>query len=208
MQKYNKASMIKIFAHTWYTYPVVAIFLTLIWMWGFQAFHQPSTHQQLTIFFATEIRNESFLKDIKSKYDREDLREITPSYCLPDAAGFTTKLQLAVNNADLLILDEKTMFEFKDHEENFFIEMTSYVKETYLSAEDTYYNNEDKSYGVLLKSKETEHYLQRYMDFDESKNYYIAVSVASKNIGKVLDENNAHYDNALTIMKYLISENR
>ena len=151
-------------------------------------------------------KNESFLKDILKSYDREELREITPSYALPTAAGFTTKLQLAINTADLLILDEKTMFEFNDHQENFFVEMDSYIKETYLSSEDTYYDYQDKSYGVLLKNKESEHYLQNYMEFDETKNYYIALSVASKNLGKVLDENNAHYDNALTIMKYLIGE--
>ena len=208
MQKYNKASIVKTFAHTWYLYPITGIIITLIWLWGFQAFHQPSAHQKLSIFFATEVRNESFLKDILNKYDKEDLREITPSYSLPEGVGFTTKLQVAVNSADLLILDEKTMFSFNDHQENFFVEMTSYVKETYLSNEDAYYDYGDKSYGVLLKNKETEHYFQRYMDFDESKNYYIAISVASKNIGKLLDENNAHYDNALTIIKYLISENR
>lgn len=208
MQKINKTSVGKIFAHTWYTYPLVAIFITLLWLWGFQAFHQPSTHQKLNIFFATEIRNESFLKDILKKYNKEDLREITPSYSLPSGVGFPTKLQVAINNADLLVLDEKTMFEFDGHQDNFFVEMNSYVKETYLSNEDTYYDYEEKSYGVLLKNKETEHYLKQYMDFDETKNYYIAINVASQNIGKLLDENNAHYDNALTFMKYLISENR
>ena len=208
MQKYNKTSIAKTFAHTWYLYPITGIIITLLWLWGFQAFHQPSAHQKLSIFFATEVRNESFLKDILNKYDKEDLREITPSYSLPEGVGFNTKLQVAINNADLLILDEKTMFSFNDHQDNFFIEMNSYVKETYLSNEDTYYDYGDKSYGVLLKNKEAEHYLQRYMDFDESKNYYIAISVASKNAGKLLDENNTHYDNALTIMKYLISENR
>ena len=45
------------------------------------------------------------------------------------------------------------------------------------------------------------------MDFDETKDYYIAIGLASKNVGKALDEKNEHYDNALTIMKYLISEN-
>ena len=208
MQKYNKASIAKTFVHTWYIYPITAIIITLLWLWGFQAFHQPSTHQKLNIFFATEIKNESFLKDILKKYDKEDLREITPSYSLPSGVGYTTKLQVAINNADLLILDEKTMFDFNGHQDNFFVEMSPYIKETYLSNEDSYYDYEEKSYGVLLKNKEQEHYLKQYMEFDETKNYYIAISIASKNIGKVIDENNAHYDNALTIMKYLISENR
>lgn len=208
MQKINKTSIGRIFAHTWYIYPITAIILTLLWLWGFQAFHQPSAHQILNIFFATEVKNESFLKDILKKYDKEDLREITPSYSLPTGVGYTSKLQIAINSGDLLILDDKTMFDFNGHHQNYFIEISSYIKETYLSNDDIYYTYEDKSYGVLLKNKESEHYLQHYMDFDESKDYYIAISLASKNIGKALDENNAHYDNALTIMKYLISENR
>ena len=208
MQKINKTSVSKIFAHTWYVYPILATLLTLLWLWAFQAFHQPTTHQKLNIFFATEIKSESFLKDILKKYDKENLREITPSYSLPTGVGFPAKLQLAVNSADLLVLDEKTMFEFNGHQDNFFVEISSHVKETYLTNEDTYFDYEEKSYGVLLKTKEAEHYLQHYMEFDESKNYYVALSLASKNLGSVLDENNAHYDNALTVIKYLISENR
>ena len=208
MQMINKSSVSKTIVHTWYIYPLTAIIITLLWLWGFQAFHQPTAHQKLHIFFATEVKNESFLKDILNQYDKEDLREITPSYSLPEGVGFASKLQVAINTADVLILDEQTMFSFNGHQENFFVEMTSYVKETYLTNEDTYYTYEEKDYGVLLKNKEAEHYLQKYMDFDETKNYYIALSIASKNLGKVLDENNAHYDNALTIMKYLIQENR
>lgn len=208
MQTINKSFVSKTFAHTWYLYPITIVIITLLWLWGFQAFHQPSTHQKLNIFFATEVRNESFLKDIMKNYDKEDLREITPSYSLPSGVGYTSKLQIAINNADLLILDEKTMFDFNGHHDNFFVEMSSFIKETYLPGENTYYQNDGKDYGVLLKEKEADHYLKQYMDFDETKNYYITISVASKNIGKVLDVNNEHYDNALTFMKYLLTESK
>ena len=207
MQLINKASVKKTFAHTWYIYPLVGAIITILWLWGYQAYHQPTTHQMLSIFFATEIHDESFLKDILKKYDREDLREIDPSYCLPSGNGYATKLQLAVNNADILILDDKTMFDFNGHQDSFFYQITPEVKEKYLTSENTYYTYEEKDYGVLLKNKEAEHFLSKYMTFDESKDYYIALSITSKNVGSLIDENNAHYDNALTIMKYLISEN-
>ena len=207
MQLFNKVAIKKTFAHTWYIYPITGALIILLWLWGYQAYHQPSTHQMLSVFFATEIHDESFLKDVLKKYNREDLREITPSYGLPSSNGYTTKLQLAVNNADILILDDKTMFNFNGHHQSFFYEITPYVKENYLKNETSYYTYEDKAYGVLLKNKEVEHFLQKYMSFDESKDYYIAISLASKNVGPLIDENNAHYDNALTVMKYLIREN-
>lgn len=206
MKIFNKQLAKQTLAHTWYLYPISAALLTLIWLWGFQAFHQPTAHQKLNIFFAAEVRSEVFLKNILNKYDKEELREITPSYSLPTGVGFANKLQIAINTADLLILDDQTMFSFNGHQENFFVEMTPYIK-GYLNEGDEYYTNGEKDWGVLLKHKDTSHYLQQYMDFDETKDYYIAIGLASKNVGKALDEKNEHYDNALTIMKYLISEN-
>ena len=206
MQRINKTSVGKIFAHTWYIYPVSAILITLLWLWGFQAFHQPSSHQKLHVFFATEVKNNSFLKDIQNKYEREKLREISNSYGLPASVGFTTKLQVAINTADIIILDETTLNGFNDHHQNYFLEMNDYVK-SYLSNEDNYFTYNEKDYGVLLKAKDEESWLEQYMVFEEGKDYYLTLSIASQNLGKAIDEGNNYYDNALTIMKYLISEN-
>ena len=206
MQTINKTSANKTFAHTWYVYPIVATLITLLWIWGFQAFHQPSNHQKLTLFFATEIKNKSFLNDIRDNYDREKLRQVEANYGLPTSVGFTTKLQVAVNTADIIILDETTLASFNDHHQNYFVEIDNYVK-SYLEKDETYYVDNEKNYGILLKEKNTNHWMKQYMDFDEEKDYYITISIASQNIGKVFDENNAYYDNALSIIKYLIKEN-
>ena len=206
MQLLNKASASRTLAHTWYLYPLVSVIITFLWMWGFQAFHQPTTHQSLEIFFAAEVNNDSFLRNIMKNYDKEVLREITPSYRLPTATGYAAKLQLAINNADLLILDEKTMMDFNEHHENFFVEFSSYIKETYLDDGETYYTYNEKSYGLKLKDKNYDHWLKEYITFDEEQDYYIALGLASKNLGKVLDEKNAPYDNALTILKYFLHE--
>ena len=119
--------------------------------------------------------------------------------------GFTTQLQVAINTADVIILDETTLNGFKDHYQNYFVEIDDYAK-SYLTSEDTYYHDNSKDYGVLLKSKNTEHWLNQYMVFEEDKDYYITLSVASKNLGKITSEENAYYDNALSVMKFLIRE--
>ena len=212
MQLISKTSTKKTFAHTWYVYPIVGTLLTLLWIWSFQAFHQPSTHQKLNMFFATEIRNEKFINNILEKYAKEDLREITPSYCLPSkGTTYESKLNLALNvqnNTDILVLDDVSLYSFRNVYSSFFLEMSPTIQSKYLTADDSYYKFDDKDFGVLLKKKGEDHYLKQYMDFEEDRDYYIVISSASKNIGEALGENNAHYDNALSVMKYLISENR
>ena len=95
MQIINKSSVKKSLTYTWYLYPISAALLALLWLWSFQAYHQPSAHQKLNVFFATDIKNEGFIKDILKKYDPENLRQVNPSYSLPDGVGYYQKLKTA-----------------------------------------------------------------------------------------------------------------
>ena len=206
MQAVKKSSVKQTLVYTWYLYPLIGIFLALLWLWAFPTFHQPTAHQLLNVFFASEVYDSSFLKDLSKEYDRESLRQIDYSYSLRDAPGFTNKIQIAVNASDILILDELTLKDFEKSIDTFFVEINDSIKTNYLRDSYSYYDKEGKDYAILFKEKETDHYLRKYMDFDESQNYYLVLSVASKNLGSVYDENNAHYDNALTFINYLMKE--
>ena len=204
MQLLNKKAIKNSIAHTWFLYPISIGLVTAIWMWGFYAFHQPSNHQKLTIFFATDINNESFMNSIMNKhYDKEKLRLINPSYTLPNNIAYYQKLQIALSNADMLILDETTLSGFEHQYANQFTEMNDYVK-GYLKDQKSFYQFEGKDYGVLIKQKETQCYLNSYMTFDEAQNYYLVLTASSTNLGARYDEANAYYDNALTYMSYLL----
>ena len=206
MQVFNKTSIKNTFAHTWYLYPVAIALVSVIWIWSFNVYHQPTTHQKLNLFFSTEIHNESFLNDIKNDhYEREKLREVTPSYALPTSVGYYSKLQVALSNSDLLILDETTLAGFEHQYETSFVKINDYIKNNYLNNDYTFYKFNEEDYAVLIKEKETTHYLSSYMTFDESQNYYLVLSSSSKNLGPVLDEGNAYYDNALTYTTYLLT---
>ena len=109
MQVFNGASAKKTLVHTWYIYPLLAGLITILWLWGFNAFHQPTKHQMLTLFFATEVRKQSFVDKIMKKYNKEDLRQVDVFYSLPSAPGYNKKMQLYVSQSDLLILDEGTL---------------------------------------------------------------------------------------------------
>lgn len=205
MQTINKSAVKKTFTHTWYLYPIAIIIVSLLWLWGFQAFHQPSAHQMLTIFFASNVRDSSFADKILDHYDREDLREIRVTYNLPSMMGFGDKLQVAINNADILVLDEVTLSSFNEHHQNFFVDINQEVKTKYMSPSYSYYSYAEKDYGILINNKE---YLEQYMEFEEGRSYYLTLSVASKNLGNLYEPDNEHYDNALTAIKYLLTESR
>ena len=206
MQLINKTSIKKTFFHTWYLYPILAVILTLLWLWLFPTFHQPTTHQKINVFFATEVKSGAFTKSIEKQYEREKLRQVDYSYCLPTSIGFPNKLQIGINKADILILDETTMSSFNGHQENFFVEITSFIKDNYLEGGENFYTDNEKDYGILLKQKDADYWLKQYMDFDETRDYYLALSIGSKNLGSISGEDNKDYDNALTIIKYLLKE--
>ena len=208
MQLFNKSAIKKTFVHTWYIYPLLAGIVTVIWLWAFYAYHQPSKHQLLTLFFSTNVKSTKFVDKIMKNYEREDLRQVSTSGLLPTATGYYSKLELAFSDSDLLILDKETIDEFAGYQHRFFYNITDEVKTDYLPSDSKYYTyteeEETYTYGVLLKKKGEEHTLQQYMDFDELRDYYVCVCISSVNAGVLRSKSNKPYDNALTFMNYLL----
>ena len=199
MQTLNKSAMKNTFTYTWFIYPMSAIILSLVWLWSFPTFHQPSAHQKIDAFFATDIKSEEFADNILKKYDREILREINSSYAFPGTTLDAQKLQLALTSSDVLILPKEHFERYKVDFDLYFAKVTSYIQEK-CQIEET---RVLEDYGILLKTKGVEHYLENYMTFDD-KDYVLVFSANSKNLGSAIDEDNAPYDNALTFVHYLL----
>ena len=205
MQIFNKEASKRILVHTWYIYPLVTILVSVLLVFAFQAYHQPSAHQMLTLFLATEVFDTKFVDDISSNYKKEDLRKVTAHYALSSATGFANKLQLYMNVSDLLILDEVTLNKMEGHYDGFFFEIKSEIKEQYFKSDALTYTNSDKDYGILIKEKNKDSNLSKYMLFDETVNYYLLLSVGSKNMGVLSGEENKNYTNGLTFASYLFN---
>lgn len=205
MQILNKNAIKNTFAHTWYLYPISIGLIVGIWVWSFHAYHLPSAHQKIDVFFSSEVRNGDFLKSIMNKhYEKEKLRDVTYSYSLPTGATYYQKLQIAISNSDMMVLDKNTLEGFANQYQGTLVEITNDVKTKYLTSEHTYYQFNSKDYGILIKEKSVVNYLSNYMTFDEEQDYYLVLNQASKNLGSIYDEGNAYYDNALTYMNYLL----
>ena len=199
MQTLNKSLMKNTFTYTWFIYPMTAVILSLVWLWSFPTFHQPSAHQKIDAFFATDIKSEEFANKILQKYERENLREINSTYAFPGTSLYAQKLQLALTSSDVLILPREHFERYRSEFALYFVEVTSYVQEKCQVEETRVCEN----YGILLKTKGAEHYLENYMTFDD-KDYILVFSANSKNMGSAIDEDNAPYDNALTFVHYLL----
>ena len=200
MQVLNKSLVKNTFTYTWFIYPAAGIILTLIWLWSFPTFHQPSAHQKIDAFFATEITNEKFIDLIKEKYAPEDLREVNISYSSPNnLAVYTEKLKIAITNSDFLVLTRKQFEAYGVNYGVFFSPVTSYIQEKCGVEESQVIDN----YGIEFKKQGEAHYLEQYMTFEDA-DYVLAFSVSSKNLGEAGGKNNAEFDNALTFVRYLI----
>ena len=203
MQTINKSLVKNTFTYTWFIYPVSAVLLTLIWLWSFPTFHMPSAHQKIDAFFATDITNNTFADNILKKYDRENLRQINPSYALPGSALYAQKLQIAIGHSDILVLTKTQFSQYKIDYSLFFVPVTSYIQEKCQINESQVFDG----YGITLKNKGENHYLESYMNFADD-DYVIALSVTSKNMGSAINEDNASHDNALTFVHYLLEGER
>ena len=208
MQLLNKNAIKNTFFHTWYLYPISIVIITLLWIWGFGAFHQPTNHQRITIFLSCDVKDESFLYDIMNEnYEKENLREIVPSYALPDSVGFLSKLQLAMSNADMMIIDENTLKGFANSYQSYLVELNDYILNNYLKGTYHYYDFVDKHYGIRIKEAGVDNYFNNYLTYKEEQDYYLVLMTGSVNLGAYEDENNAYYDNALTYASYLLELN-
>ena len=208
MQNFNKKATINTFSHTWYVYPLSIALIAGLWIWSYHAYHLPSAHQKINVFFASDVRNDSFLKSIMNKhYDKEKLREVSTSYSLPTGTLYYQKLQIALVESDILILDENTLSGFANKYQEQLVEITTDIKDTYLTSDHEYYQFNSKDYGIIIKEKNVICYLNEYMTFDENQNYYLLLNQSSTNLGKIKGDDNAYYDNALTYMDYLLEGN-
>lgn len=205
MQRFNAEASKKTLIHTWYVYPIVVAFVTLLWIWAFYAFHQPSTHQILTVFVSAEVNNPNFNKEILKHYEREDLREVNIYNSVSNSQGFYAKMNLYIQKGDILILSEQLVNEFSGNLNIPFVEFTEEIKTKYCNGDYQYYEENDKAYGIKLKSKGEACWLDSYVKFEDT-NYYLLLTQSSKNLGAIYDEKNEHYDNAFTSIKYFMGE--
>lgn len=215
MQLINKAVIKNKFAYTWYLYPVAIAVSFFSWFWGFGLFHQPKANEKLIFFVGAVVNDNSFTNQIKNKFNDDDLSLVEVNGCSPSQTIYASKLNVYLSNADIIILPESEVDKFaKENEDplavmkNYFTAIDEETKLSYLSASYSYYDVEDSekaityTYGVKVKDKNQESWLDTYFGFEDDVNYYALLTSGSINTGKLYDKENP-YDNALKALNYL-----
>ena len=203
MQKFNKEAAKRIIVHTWYLYPIAVIIITLLLIWGFGAYHQPSAHQTISIFIGCNVRNNKFINPIQEHYERDKLRQINVNYAMPTDALYPQKLKIHLSQSDILILPKATVDVYKSHYEEYFIEFSASTKEQFFKDGYQYYDQEGHDFGIMFRKQDMDNPYDQYMTF-YNDDYYLVITKASTNTGKLYNEKNEYYDNALTIVNYLM----
>jgi len=216
MQRINKTEIKRKFAYTWYTYFIGIGLSFFCWFWAFQAYHQPSAHQKIVLFTGADIKDESFSAKILNKFDTDKLRLFDANGCSPKRGTiYASKLNVYLNNADLMILPEETVNSFTNNDnpeavmDNYFRPFTDEIKTTYLNGSESFVSitKSDSTvvdYGVLIKNNSVESWLSNYINFENDVNYYLMITACSTNTGTLYSNDNADYTNALQAIKYLM----
>ena len=198
MQTINKSLVKNTFTYTWFLYPISAVLLSLIWLWSFPLAHQPKAREKIELYCSAEVNNEEFTDQILAKYDRNKLRTINLEYPIPfTRTSSTTEL---FNRCDMMILNQDTFHQYTTLYSGVFAEINSFIQES-LQIDNSRVVEE---HGIILKESGETCYLSNYINFTSGNTYVLAFLAKSKNLGAAFNENNAKYDNALTVAHYLI----
>ena len=197
MQTLNKSLAKNTFTYTWYLYPIAAVFLTLLWLWAFPVVHQPTAHEKIELYIDTDVKSEKFAKNILTQYDPHQLRAINIDY--PSGGmGASQKFRMGLERCDMMILTEGAVSSYKNS--GIFAEITPYIQEKCQIDSSLII----EGYGIRLKQANTAHYLDEYISFDTNYIYLLVLLARSKNLGAAINEDNAQYDNALTVAHYIL----
>ncbi len=199
MQTLNKSLAKNTFTYTWYLYPIAAVFLTLLWLWAFPVVHQPTAHEKIELYISVDVKSEKFAKNILTQYDPHQLRAINVDYPSGGMGG-SQKLRMAFERCDMMILTQGMFETYNRVYKDVFAEITSYVQEK--CQIDSSLVVDDRA--IMLKQANVAHYLDEYISFESNLNYVIVLLARSKNLGAAINEDNAKYDNALTVTHYLL----
>ena len=155
--------------------------------------HQPKAREKVELFIDADVKNEKFTDLILEQYDRNKLRVINLEY--PQAFTRTSSTTELFHRCDIMILPEITYKTYIHNYEGVFAEINPYIQEKCQIDSSLVYEN----CGIRFETT----FLSKYVNLT-SNDYVLAFLANSKNLGAAFDENNAKYDNALTVAHYLI----
>ncbi len=193
----------KSFSYTWYLYLLAIVLPAILFPLSYSFMHRPKQYETLALFVPVSLKTEKaedmMFEDLKDLGIRTT--DITNVETNENEMNFSKKISVvAYNRCDIIILPEDKLN--KVGIETASLELNNEIKELCkVSAENIYSYNEIE-YGIKIPHDTP---LLKYVDFEESANYYAFINSKSWNIGQYSSQK-VTTENTFKLMQYILGK--
>jgi hypothetical protein len=169
--------------------------------------HLPKSYEKIEIFVASsDVDSNGLASNIETVFKEVGMKEVGIVTSNPADVAFYEKLKvIGYNSSDLFILPASIM-ENLDLTEIMLPIYDLFIENELEGNTYSYFEQDDKQYGIEIKSQGSNSWLEDYIPFAD-ENYYLTVSATSLTIESYGTHPNSVYDLSLQTMRYLLGGN-
>jgi hypothetical protein len=184
--------------------PLVGSFLITYTM---NLIHLPKNYEKIEIFVASSgVNSNGLASNIETVFKEAGMKEAGIVTSNPTDLTFYQKLKvIGYNSSDLFILPASIM-ETLDLTEIMLPIYDLFIENELEGEHYSYFEQDEKQYGIEIKSSTSESWLEDYIPFAD-ENYYLTISATSLTIKSYGTHPNSVYDLSLQAMRYLLGGN-
>jgi len=169
--------------------------------------HLPKSYEKVEIFVASsDVDSNRLANNIETVFKEAGMKEAGIVASNPTDPAFYEKLKvIGYNSSDLFILPASIM-ENLDLTEIMLPIYDLFIENELEGNTYSYFEQDEKQYGIEIKSSTSESWLEDYIPFAD-ENYYLTISATSLTIKSYGTHPNSVYDLSLQAMRYLLGGN-
>jgi len=191
----------------WPLFLVVPIVGSALITYTMNLIHLPKSYEKIEVFVASsDVDSNGLANNIETVFNETGMKEAGIVASNPEDLAFYQKLRvIGYNSSDLFILPASIM-EQLDLTEIMLPIFDLFIENELEGNTYSYFEQDDKQYGIEIKSPSSSSWLENYIPF-ANENYYLTINATSLTIKSYGTHPNSVYDLSLQAMRYLIGVN-
>lgn len=193
--------------YVWPLFLLIPLIGTGLITYTMNLMHLPKSYEKIEIFVASsDVDSNGLASNIETVFKEVGMKEVGIVTSNPADVAFYEKLKvIGYNSSDLFILPASIM-ENLDLTEIMLPIYDLFIENELEGNTYSYFEQDDKQYGIEIKSQGSNSWLEDYIPFAD-ENYYLTVSATSLTIESYGTHPNSVYDLSLQTMRYLLGGN-
>ncbi|HKM10856.1 MAG: hypothetical protein WCX47_01935 [Bacilli bacterium] len=193
--------------YVWPLFLLIPLIGTGLITYTMNLIHLPKSYEKIEIFVASsDVDSNGLASNIETVFKEVGMKEVGIVTSNPADVAFYEKLKvIGYNSSDLFILPASIM-ENLDLTEIMLPIYDLFIENELEGNTYSYFEQDDKQYGIEIKSQGSNSWLEDYIPFAD-ENYYLTVSATSLTIESYGTHPNSVYDLSLQTMRYLLGGN-